>query len=46
MARKGEGDTVAILLAAARSRRMGGEDKLWASLGGRPPLATTPARGD
>ena len=31
MAREGgEGGTAAILLAAGRSRRMGGEDKLWA----------------
>ena len=33
------GATVAILLAAGSSRRMGGVDKLWADLGGRPLLA-------
>ena len=34
------GDGVAaILLAAGSSRRMGGEDKLWADLGGRPVVA-------
>lgn len=33
-------DTVAaILLAAGRSQRMGGIDKVWATLGGRPLLA-------
>ncbi|MCY4455499.1 MAG: 2-C-methyl-D-erythritol 4-phosphate cytidylyltransferase [Chloroflexi bacterium] len=30
---------VAILLAAGRSQRMGGIDKVWANLGGRPLLA-------
>ena len=40
----GEGGTAAILLAAGRSRRMGGEDKLWADLGGRPLLAAALAR--
>ena len=30
---------VAILLAAGRSQRMGGIDKVWANLGGRPMLA-------
>lgn len=32
-------DTVAIVLAAGTSRRMGGADKIWADLGGRPVLA-------
>ena len=31
----------AIVLAAGRSRRMGGGDKLWASLAGRPLIAHT-----
>ena len=31
--------TAAILLAAGRSERMGGEDKLWADLGGEPLIA-------
>ncbi len=31
----------AIILAAGRSQRMGGGDKLWVSLGGRPLLAHT-----
>ncbi len=45
MAREGgEGGTAAILLAAGRSRRMDGEDKLWADLGGRPLLAAALAR--
>ena len=33
------GETVAVLVAAGSSRRMGGVDKLWAELGGRPLLA-------
>jgi 2-C-methyl-D-erythritol 4-phosphate cytidylyltransferase len=33
------GATVAILLAAGASTRMGGEDKLWADLGGEPLIA-------
>src|SRR5688572_4797988 len=33
------GETVAILLAAGLSTRMGGEDKLWADLGGEPLVA-------
>ena len=33
------GATVAILLAAGSSRRVGGVDKLWADLGGHPLLA-------
>jgi 2-C-methyl-D-erythritol 4-phosphate cytidylyltransferase len=33
------GETVAILLAAGSSTRMGGEDKLWADLGGAPLIA-------
>ncbi len=32
-------DTVAIVLAAGSSSRMGGADKIWADLGGRPVLA-------
>ncbi|MDP2328208.1 MAG: 2-C-methyl-D-erythritol 4-phosphate cytidylyltransferase, partial [Dehalococcoidia bacterium] len=32
-------DTVAIVLAAGTSRRMGGTDKIWSDLGGRPVLA-------
>ena len=43
---RGQGDTAAILLAAGRSRRMGGEDKLWVGLGARPTLAAVLARGD
>ena len=39
-----EDGTAAILLAAGRSRRMGGEDKVWAGLGGRPLLAAPLAR--
>jgi len=31
----------AIILAAGQSRRMGGGDKIWASLGGRPLIAHT-----
>ena len=38
------GETAAILLAAGRSRRMGGADKIWACLGGRPLLAAPLAR--
>ena len=34
-----EGSTVAILLAAGGSTRMGGDDKLWAELGGEPLIA-------
>ena len=34
-----EGTVVAILLAAGRSERMGGIDKVWADVGGRPLLA-------
>jgi 2-C-methyl-D-erythritol 4-phosphate cytidylyltransferase len=37
--RSDEGETVAILLAAGSSRRMGEVDKLWADLGGAPVLA-------
>ena len=33
------GETAAIVVAAGSSRRMGGVDKLWADLGGRPLLA-------
>lgn len=33
------GESVAILLAAGTSTRMGGEDKLWADLGGEPLIA-------
>ena len=33
------GTTVAILLAAGSSTRMGGEDKLWVDLGGAPLIA-------
>ncbi|MDA1196140.1 MAG: NTP transferase domain-containing protein, partial [Planctomycetota bacterium] len=33
------GETAAILVAAGTSQRMGGVDKLWADLGGRPLLA-------
>lgn len=36
-----EGATVAILLAAGGSARMGGEDKLWADLGGAPLIAAS-----
>ena len=32
-------ETAAILVAAGSSRRMGGVDKLWADLSGRPLLA-------
>ena len=39
-----EDATAAILLAAGRSRRMGGDDKIWADLGGRPLLAAALAR--
>jgi 2-C-methyl-D-erythritol 4-phosphate cytidylyltransferase len=35
------GGVGAIIVAAGRSRRMGGGDKLWVSLGGRPLLAHT-----
>jgi 2-C-methyl-D-erythritol 4-phosphate cytidylyltransferase len=34
------GGAVAILLAAGSSARMGGEDKLWADLGGAPLIAS------
>jgi 2-C-methyl-D-erythritol 4-phosphate cytidylyltransferase len=37
----GKGIVGAIIVAAGRSLRMGGGDKLWVSLGGRPLLAHT-----
>ena len=39
MASEGGGGVGAVLLAAGASRRMGGVDKVWAELGGRPLLA-------